>query len=87
MTRKEGIVKIDRILLEMATHQREIGRADGVIQAINENKGNVDLQRYDVKAQIAKMINEKKRHQNNVENLKKRMHLIINQIETRSDRL
>jgi len=80
MTRKEGIVKIDRILLEMATHQKDIGRIDTVIGAVNSDRGNEDLKRYDVKIELQKLAKLKGKNQNNVENLKKRIHLIINQI-------
>ena len=87
MYRQEAIVQNDRILLEMTKHQKEIGRIDTIIGAANRDRDDKYPKRYDIKLELQKLAKLKGKSQNNYENLKKRMHLIIRQITPEGGRI
>ena len=75
MNKKQAKRNIDQILLQQAKAQKEIGKIDYVSEIMSENAMPSTLYK-----KYLSLLDQKKVYQNTVENLKKKIHITINEI-------
>jgi len=81
MTKKQTKREIDNLIIKIGKNQKQIGFIECEMELFVTGK------EYDPKVAIeaAKWISEKSKCQNNIESIKKDIHILINNIEAKND--